>query len=118
MYATPTGRQFYFNPITGESRWKPPRQNIKQPSKGGIARGKVAYLPRSSNSVYAYGCEKQLNNEPQTESSSSEDEEKVMSRSLPSTRPKDLLNLNRFSVVRDSIRYYFKHSLLREPVRI
>ena len=100
------GRQFYFNPITEESSWKPPRKDMKQKSKGNHTRGKVPYLPLSPNSVYAYGCEKQLNNEPQIESCSSEEEETLtMSTSLPSARSsKTLLNLDRFSVVRDSIR--------------
>ena len=99
------GRQFYFNPITGESSWKPPRKDMKQKLKGNHNRGKVPYLPRSPNSVYAYGCDKQLNNEPQMEScSSEEDETQAMSTSLPNPRSKNLLNLDRFSVVRDSIR--------------
>ena len=99
------GRRFYFNPITGESSWKPPRKEMKQRLKGNLSRGKTPNLPRSPNSVYAYGCEKQLNNEPQIESSSSEEEETpAMSTSLPNPRSKTLLNLDRFSVVRDSIR--------------
>ena len=105
VYATPVGRHFYFNPITGESCWKPPRKLVKQKSKGSIIRGKVPHLPRSPNSVYAYGCEKQLNNEPVIASSSSEDEQDTMSKSFPNASTNNnFLNLDRFSVVRDSIR--------------
>lgn len=101
MYTTPTGRQFYYNPVTGESRWKPPRKNVKKKS---INRGKIPYLPRSPNSVYAYGCEKQLDDEPLEVSSTSEDEQAAMSNSFPNTKSKTLFQLDRLSVVRDSIR--------------
>ena len=104
MYLTPDKHQFHFNPITGESRWDPPPKNKKSKpkTKGRSSRGKVAYLPRSPNSIYAYGCDKPLNNEPVTASSSSENEEELeTSNSFSSSR---LKNMDRFSVVRDSIR--------------
>ena len=101
---TPSGRHFYYNPITQESTWNSPHKMVKQKSKGSFGRGKLPYLPRSSNSVYAFGCDKKLNNEPEIASSSSEDEGNIMSNSFPSARSKNLLNLDRFSVVRDSIR--------------
>ena len=103
-YMTPTGRHFYHNPITEESMWDTPRKLVKQNSKGSFGRGKVPFIPRSSNSVYAFGCEKKLNNEPEIASSSSDEEANVMSSSFPSARNKKLLDLDRFSVVRDSIR--------------
>ena len=103
MYLTPDKHRFHHNPITGEARWDPPsrNKNSKPKTKGRASRGKVAYLPRSPNSIYAYGCDKQLNNEPVTASSSSEDEEEEISNSFSSYR---LKNMDRFSVVRDSIR--------------
>ena len=103
VYATPTGRKFYYNPVTEESRWKPPRQTFKKKKKSST-RGKVPYLPRSPNSVYAYGCEKQLDDEPVEASSSSEENETVMSNSFPTDKSKALFDLDRCSVVRDSIR--------------
>ena len=45
-----------------------------------------------------------LNNEPEIASSSSDEETNVMSSSFPSASNKKLLDLDRFSVVRDSIR--------------
>ena len=103
VYATPIGRQFYHNPVTGESRWKPPRKDVNKKKKNNN-RGKIPYLPRSPNSVYAYGCDKQLDNEPFEDSSSSEDEQEAMSNSFPGTKSKRTYDLHRFSVVRDSIR--------------
>ena len=104
VYMTPTGRHFYYNPITQESSWNSPRHMVKQKSKGSFGRGTVPYIPRSSNSVYAFGCDKKLNNEPEVASSSSDEESNIMSSSFPSARTKKLLDLDRFSVVRDSIR--------------
>ena len=104
MYLTPDKNRFHFNPITGDSRWDPPLRNKKSKpkTKGRSSRGKVAYLPRSPNSIYAYGCDKPLNDEPVTASSSSEDDkEEKISDSFSSSR---LKNMDRFSVVRDSIR--------------
>ena len=104
VYMTPTGRHFYNNPITQESSWNPPRKMVKQKSRGSFGHGKVPYIPRSSNSVYAFGCEKKLNNEPEIDTLSSDEDANVMSRSFPSGRNKNSLDLDRFSVVRDSIR--------------
>ena len=101
MYATPTGRHFYYNPVTGESRWKPPRKNARK-MKRSISGGKVPYLPRSSNSVYAFGCDKELDNHPAT--SSSDDEDSGMTNAVSSLRSKTMLQHDRFSLVRDSIR--------------
>ena len=104
MYLTQDKHRFHYNPITGDSRWDPPLRNKKSKPKtnGRASRGKVAHLPRSPNSIYAYGCDKPLNNEPVTASSSSEDEEEEeISNSFSSSR---LKNMDRFSVVRDSIR--------------
>ena len=103
MYLTSDKHRFHYNPITGESRWDPPPRNKKSKPKmkGRSSRGKVAYLPRSPNSIYAYGCDKPLNNEPVTASSSSDDDKEEISNSFSSSR---LKNMDRFSVVRDSIR--------------
>ena len=62
MYLAPTGRKFYHNPLTGETSWKPPRKFAGK-KKRNISGGKIPYLPRSANSVYAFGCEKAVGDE-------------------------------------------------------
>jgi hypothetical protein len=48
MYtASKSGRTFYFNPASGEAKWKPPRRKLTS----------AARLPRSSNGVFSFGSD-------------------------------------------------------------